>query len=87
MTEGSRQIRVEEELHLVDLRTRLPASGGEDFAWYTEQIPGVYLRLGVWDGESDETDLHHPAFTLDERALQIGARIFEAFARADRADG
>ena len=25
MTEGSRQIRVEEELHLVDLRTRLPA--------------------------------------------------------------
>ena len=63
------------------------SSGGEDFAWYTEQIPGVYLRLGVWDGESDETDLHHPAFTLDERALQIGARIFEAFARADRADG
>lgn len=60
------------------------SSGGEDFAWYTEEIPGVYLRLGVWDGESEETDLHHPAFVLDERALSIGARIFDAFARADR---
>ena len=41
------------------------SSGGEDFGWYTEEIPGIYLRLGVWDGDSDETDLHHPAFMLD----------------------
>ena len=60
------------------------SSGGEDFAWYTEQIPGVYLRLGVWDGRSEETDLHHPGFVLDEGALPIGARIFDAFARLDR---
>lgn len=60
------------------------SSGGEDFAWYTEEIPGVYLRLGVWDGQSDETDLHHPGFVLDERALPHGARIFDAFARTDR---
>lgn len=60
------------------------SSGGEDFAWYTEEIPGVYLRLGVWDGESEETDLHHPAFRLDERALAHGARIFNEFARLDR---
>ncbi|WP_010539546.1 amidohydrolase [Dietzia alimentaria] len=62
------------------------SSGGEDFAWYTEEIPGVYLRLGVWDGESEETDLHHPAFVLDERALAHGARIFDAFARLHRAE-
>ncbi|MCT2139146.1 amidohydrolase [Dietzia cinnamea] len=60
------------------------SSGGEDFAWYTEEIPGVYLRLGVWDGERDETDLHHPGFVLDERALLHGARIFNEFARLDR---
>lgn len=60
------------------------SSGGEDFAWYTEEIPGVYLRLGVWDGESAETDLHHPAFRLDERALPHGARILDAFAREGR---
>ena len=62
----------------------LQSSGGEDFAWYTEEIPGVYLRLGVWDGESEETDLHHPRFRLDERAMIGGARIFDAFARLDR---
>ena len=44
----------------------------------------MYLRLGVWDGESEETDLHHPGFVLDERALAHGARIFDAFARLDR---
>lgn len=60
------------------------SSGGEDFAWYTEEIPGVYLRLGVWDGTSEETDLHHPGFVLDEAALPIGARILDAFARTDR---
>ena len=63
------------------------SSGGEDFAWYTEEIPGVYLRLGVWDGESEETDLHHPAFRLDERAMLHGARILDAFARLDRPAG
>lgn len=60
------------------------SSGGDDFGWYTEEIPGVYLRLGVWDGESDQTDLHHPAFVLDEAALPHGARIFDAFARLGR---
>lgn len=64
--------------------TAQQSSGGEDFAWFTEQIPGVYLRLGVWDGESEETDLHHPAFRLDERALLHGARILAEFARLDR---
>ena len=60
------------------------SSGGEDFGWYTEEIPGIYLRLGVWDGESDETDLHHPSFQMDERALVIGAAVFDRFARLDR---
>ncbi|MGV0397156.1 amidohydrolase [Corynebacterium suicordis] len=62
----------------------LQSSGGEDFGWYTEEIPGIYLRLGVWDGEGPETDLHHPAFAMDERALVIGATVFDRFARLDR---
>ena len=60
------------------------SSGGEDFAWYCEEIPGVYLRLGVWSGQGEEKDLHHPEFVLDERALPIGARILDSFARLDR---
>lgn len=60
------------------------SSGGEDFAWYCEEIPGIYLRLGVWDGEGEESDLHHPGFRMDERALAIGAAVFDRFARLDR---
>lgn len=57
------------------------SSGGEDFGWYTEEIPGIYLRLGVWDGLSEETDLHHPSFMMDERALAIGTAVFDRWAR------
>ncbi|MBB1052148.1 MAG: M20 family metallopeptidase [Dietzia sp.] len=78
---------VEQVLGADGVGTAVQSSGGEDFAWYTEEIPGVYLRLGVWDGESEETDLHHPGFVLDEAALPHGARIFDAFARADRPAG
>lgn len=63
------------------------SSGGEDFAWYTEEIPGVYLRYGVWDGSGEQTDLHHPHFMLDESALAPGARLFDTFARLDRSAG
>lgn len=78
---------VEQVLGADGVGTAVQSSGGEDFAWYTEEIPGVYLRLGVWDGESAETDLHHPGFVLDEAALPHGARIFDAFARTDRPAG
>ncbi|MET3860487.1 carboxylate-amine ligase [Dietzia sp. 2505] len=78
---------VEQVLGPDGVGTAVQSSGGEDFAWYTEEIPGVYLRLGVWDGESEETDLHHPGFVLDEAALPHGARIFDAFARTGRPAG
>ena len=64
--------------------TATQSSGGDDFGWYTEEIPGIYLRLDVRDGESPETDLHHPAFVMDERALAIGAAVLDRFARLDR---
>ncbi len=51
------------------------SSGGEDFAWYLEKVPGAMGRLGVWPGHGPMRDLHQPAFELDERALPIGVRI------------
>jgi metal-dependent amidase/aminoacylase/carboxypeptidase family protein len=50
------------------------ASGGEDFGWYIQQVPGSYARLGVWSGEGAQCDLHQPTFHLDERALAVGIR-------------
>lgn len=57
------------------------SSGGDDFSWYLDSVPGIYLRFGVHSGEGEETDLHHPGFLLDEDALADGARLFDAFAR------
>lgn len=50
------------------------SSGGEDFAWYLEHVPGAFFRLGVWSGEGEMRDLHRPTFELDERALPVGVR-------------
>ncbi|MGH3492516.1 MAG: M20/M25/M40 family metallo-hydrolase, partial [Sciscionella sp.] len=51
------------------------SSGGEDFAWYTQRIPGSFARLGVASGQGVAHDIHRPSFTLDERALPVGVRV------------
>jgi amidohydrolase len=51
------------------------SSGGEDFGWYLEHIPGSFARLGVWSGDGTPLDLHQPTFRLDERALLVGVRV------------
>jgi amidohydrolase len=51
------------------------SSGGEDFGWYLEQVPGSYARLGVWSGEGPMGDIHRPTFNADERALPTAVRV------------
>ncbi|WP_158892016.1 amidohydrolase [Amycolatopsis anabasis] len=51
------------------------SSGGEDFGWYLEHVPGAFARLGVWSGEGPTRDLHQGTFELDERALLAGVRV------------
>ncbi|HXV94624.1 MAG TPA: M20 family metallopeptidase [Pseudonocardia sp.] len=51
------------------------SSGGEDFAWYLEHVPGAMARLGVWPGHGPMRDIHQPTFDLDERALPVGVRV------------
>lgn len=58
------------------------SSGGEDFAWYLEHVPGAMGRLGVWNGVDSREDLHQPSFALDERALMFGVRTFVAAAHS-----
>jgi amidohydrolase len=51
--------------------------GGEDFAWYLEEVPGVLARLGVRSsGESGVRDLHQGTFDADEGAIAVGAELF-----------
>ncbi|MCF3943712.1 amidohydrolase [Oceanobacillus alkalisoli] len=42
-----------------------PTMGGEDFAFYQQQIPGAFVFFGTNGNE----DWHHPAFTIDESSL------------------
>ena len=57
--------------------------GGDDFAWFTRELPGTYVRLGVHDPASDQPrlDLHAGRFDADERAIGVGIRL--AVATAD----
>jgi amidohydrolase len=58
------------------------SSGGEDFGWYLEHVPGSFARLGVWSGDGPQPDLHQPTFHLDERALLTGVRVLTHVALA-----
>ncbi len=45
----------------------------EDFAWYTQRLPGAFYVLGVGNEAKGITHgLHTPHFTVDEEALRLG---------------
>nr|WP_305086154.1 amidohydrolase [Corynebacterium sp. CCUG 65737] len=64
------------------------SSGGEDFSWYLEQVPGSMARLGCWRGTGKKYDLHQGDIDIDERCIDVGVRLFgtivERFADSDR---
>lgn len=53
----------------------LPSMGGEDFAYYLEQVPGAMLRIGSAGGPETRFPLHYALFDLDESALPFAARL------------
>lgn len=58
-----------------------PVMGGEDFAFYTERIPGCFVGLGIRnEAEGCVFGLHHPRFKVDEAALPLGTALHVEFA-------
>ena len=53
-----------------------PSMGGEDFAFFLEELPGAYIWLGV----GDVSGLHTPRFAFDEEILPQGAALLAALA-------
>ncbi len=53
-----------------------PSMAGEDFSFYQQEIPGSFVFMGT----SGTHEWHHPAFTVDERALPISAAYFALLA-------
>ncbi|MCT1412825.1 amidohydrolase [Corynebacterium sanguinis] len=54
------------------------SSGGEDFSWYLEHVPGAMVRLGAWDGKGEKQDLHQGDLNVDEKSIAVGVRLFGA---------
>jgi amidohydrolase len=56
--------------------------GGEDFAWYLDEVPGALARLGVRRRGQAPFDLHQGTFDIDEEALPLGVRYTVELARS-----
>ncbi|UPK76074.1 amidohydrolase [Nocardioidaceae bacterium SCSIO 66511] len=54
--------------------------GGEDFAWYLERVPGAMGRLGTRSPGGPTYDLHQGSLRVDERAVDIGAKLLATVA-------
>lgn len=62
----------EEQVHELPIRMT-----GEDFAFYSQQIPACFYRLGTSsaDGKRFTSSVHTPTFDIDEEALNTGAGL------------
>ena len=54
--------------------------GGEDFAFYTEKVPGTMFRLGTGFAGQKNAPLHSPLFKADESAFVLGVAMHIGFA-------
>ncbi|MHB8107056.1 MAG: M20 metallopeptidase family protein [Candidatus Cryosericum sp.] len=53
--------------------------GGEDFAYYLQQVPGAFIFLGTRNPAKGLTAPHHnPKFTFDEDIFPVAVSIFVA---------
>lgn len=64
------------ETHVID-RVDAPNMGGEDFAYFLNQVPGAFMFLSSSNPEK-HTDVphHNPRFNVDEDVLWIGSAMF-----------
>jgi amidohydrolase len=55
-----------------------PTMAGEDFAYFANEVPGFYFRLGIEDPEKGSGELHTPTFRADDGAIEVGVRAMVA---------
>jgi metal-dependent amidase/aminoacylase/carboxypeptidase family protein len=53
----------------------------EDFSYYSQEVPSCFYRLGTRNQtKGTHYSVHHPAFDIDEDALEIGAGLMAQLA-------
>ncbi len=61
----------EQHVHELDMRM-----AGEDFSFYTHQVPGCFFRIGTSKaGKEFLAPVHNAHFDIDENAMEIGMGI------------
>ena len=61
-----------------------PNMAGEDFAFYLEEIPGAFLRIGAREPDAQpdpDAGTHSPRFVPAEESLFVGAAVLARTAR------
>jgi amidohydrolase len=51
-----------------------PTMGGEDFAYYANEVPGFFFRLGMVKPGTESGGHHTPTFMADDASIPVGMR-------------
>ena len=57
-----------------------PSTGSEDFSYFLEKVPGIYLQVGAGNDKEASFPHHHPRFDIDEDSLEIGVALYCQYA-------
>ncbi|MEM6264543.1 MAG: M20 family metallopeptidase, partial [Bacteroidota bacterium] len=52
-----------------------PIMGGEDFAFYSREVPSMFYFLGAKSSENEPYFLHHPKMIVNEDCIQYGVNF------------
>lgn len=58
-----------------NVKTVEPSMAGEDFAYFANEVPGFFYRLGVLKPGTTSGGLHTPTFRGDDGAVPVGIRV------------
>ena len=60
-----------------------PTTSGEDFSYYSENIPGAFVLVGSGNPDKDtQWPHHHGCFNVDEDGMALGAEFYAQYAWA-----
>lgn len=65
-------VRLMGEANVLDVA---PTAGAEDFAFFSNTVPGFYYRLGTVKPGTTSGDHHTPTFQADDASIPIGMRV------------
>jgi amidohydrolase len=66
---------LERTLGAANVKDVEPSMAGEDFAYFANEVPGFFFRLGVVKPGTTSGGLHTPTFRADDSAVPAGTRV------------